>query len=269
MDGQSLSPRAGELHDTLRQILERAGHVALDLFRSSHRELKADRSFVTDADRASEEVLVESLRRAFPGVGIRGEEGAREEGDGTWYVDPIDGTHGYVEGLAHWGPTVVLVREGRLELGAFYLPRLDEFWFAGAGMGAWRDGTRLQAPDVDAVGHNSTLYVPSRFHLVGRVPWPGKLRVLGSTAAHLAIVAAGGGTAALAMGDLWDIGCGILLVTESGRAICGLDGGSWSVAENPGLPFLAGAPTALEYLTREAGVAAILLRARQRSRQEA
>ena len=148
---------------------------------------------MTEADQAAEEVIVEGLARAFPGHAIRGEEGAAVEGtEGTWYIDPIDGTSAFLEELAYWGPTICLVRDGRLEVGALWLPRLQEFWYAVRGVGAFRDGKRLRPAPLERVDRNASLYLPSRYHHRAPIPWPGKVRGLGSTAVHLAQVAAGG-----------------------------------------------------------------------------
>ena len=137
---------------------------------------------------------MDALQRAFPNDGIVSEEGSRVERSGsTWYCDPIDGTSAYVEGLAHWGPTVCRVTEGVLEVGALYVPRLDEFWYARRGGGAWRNRIRLAPGDPGHPSRHHSLFAPSRFHRVSPVPWPGKVRALGSSAAHLALVGAGAG----------------------------------------------------------------------------
>jgi fructose-1,6-bisphosphatase/inositol monophosphatase family enzyme len=155
-----------------------------------------------------------------------------------------------VSQLAYWGPTVCRVVDGALQAGAFYVPRLREHWYAEVGRGAWRDDRRLVSGDVDSVGREDVLFVPSRFHRWSPVPWAGKIRALGSSAAHLAHVAAGGGLATVVpRWELWDVGCGALLIREAGRVIWG-PGGEAVEPERvpPGSPLLAGAPTALRTL---------------------
>jgi myo-inositol-1(or 4)-monophosphatase len=235
----------------LEHLLRRAGDVALQSFRATTPRSKADGSQVTDADRAAEEIIVEGLSGEYPQMGIVGEEGTRTTGaEGTWYVDPIDGTSAFVEGLAHWGPTVCLVREGQIEVGAFHLPRLGETWYAARRLGAFRDDKRLLPIGPEKIQHNDSLYLPSRFHRRAPIPWPGKVRGLGSTAAHLAHTAAGGAAATLvARWALWDVGCGILLVREAHRDLVDLTGGVFDPIDQPGQPFLAGAPAAIRLLS--------------------
>lgn len=235
-------------------MLLRAGDAALARFQRMTPSTKSDGSEVTEADLAAEEILVEALLEEFPGYGIVAEEGTHVEGtEGTWYVDPIDGTSAFLEGLAYWGPTACLVRDGRLEAGALWLPRLRELWYAAAGRGAFRDEVRLAPPPLEHVGRNASLYAPSGFHRGGPIAWPGKVRALGSTAAHLAHAASGGAALALvAKWAAWDIGCGLLLVREAGRAIADLTGAPIDPMHHPNRPFLAGAPLAIQTLTRAA-----------------
>jgi len=234
----------------VEHLLREAGRAALRTFRDTTPRNKADGSLVTDADGAAEAIIVEGLARECPRMGIVGEEGTRMSGgEGTWYVDPIDGTGAFVEGLAYWGPTLCLVREGRIEVGAFHLPRLGETWYAARGLGAFRDHKRLRPTNPEQIRRNDSLYLPSRFHRRSPISWPGKVRALGSTAAHLAHTASGGAAATVVLRwSLWDVGCGILLVREANRDLVDLTGGPFDPMDQPGRPFLAGAPAALRLL---------------------
>ena len=247
-----MKPRLHDpLRDQLRDILIPAGKIALEHFGGVRAVNKPDGTQVTAADTAVEEHLVRELQRAFPGDGVVSEEGSRIDSSGaTWYCDPIDGTSAYVEGLAHWGPTIVRVRDGELEAGALYLPRLNEFWYARRGAGAWRNGVRLAPGDPGRPGRHHSIFAPSRFHRASPIPWPGKIRALGSSAAHLALVGAGAGLATIIPEwHLWDVGFGVILMEEAGRRVCDASGSPVDViACQPGLPIMAGASTALDVL---------------------
>ena len=232
-------------------MLVQAGRVALAHFRDVAVRRKADGSTLTDADLAAERVLVAALRDAFPGDGIVSEEGAAvtaESGHGTWYVDPIDGTSVFTEGLAHWGPTVARLHGGRWDLGGFYQPRLDEFWFASREHGADRDGHPL-TPISTAPPKHRTMMLPSRSHLAGPMPWRGKSRALGSTAAHLAMVAGGGASAVVVPSwSPWDVGCGLLLLELTEHAVVDLSGAPMDPMLHERAPFIAGHPALLDDL---------------------
>lgn len=259
-----------ELSQVLRQLMEQAGAEALRRFRRASPDQKADGSVVTEADRASEEVLVEGLMRHFPGEGIVGEEGAAiapREGAGTWYVDPIDGTSSFVGQLAYWGPTVARVTDGELDVGGFYVPRLQEYWHAERNGGAWRDGDRLPPYTPSLPIGERVIFVPSRFHRRGPAPWSGKVRALGSGAAHLALVAGGSGVGTImSKWELWDVGCGTLLNRETGRMIWDLAGNPLvPEATEPGVPFIAGTPQVLKALTSDGWAARAIRRRRGES----
>lgn len=238
-----------ELCLRVEPILREAGAIALSHHGDVRAEWKGDGSPVTVADRAVEGFLVGALADAFPDDGIVGEEGgARPSRSGaTWHVDPIDGTGAFLAGMAYWGPTVCRVDpDGRLEAGGFFVPRLGEWWWAERGRGAWRDGHRLARFTERAAAPGDVLFVSSRVHQGPRLPWPGKIRGLGSAAAHLALVASGGGSAAMvSRWKLWDVGCGVLLATETGHVVTDLDGQPLDPAgRSDGLPLLVGVPTA-------------------------
>ena len=63
-------------------------------------EYKGEVDLVTEADRASEKLIVERLRARWPQHGIVAEEGTRSEmeADYRWYVDPLDGTTNFAHG---------------------------------------------------------------------------------------------------------------------------------------------------------------------------
>lgn len=114
-------------------------------------DTKADRTPVTEADRAAEQVIESVLRTAFPEHGFFGEEGGRRAGAGefTWLVDPIDGTKSFLRGLVDFVSTqIALCRGGEFILGVSCAPLRDELACAEIGSGAWLDGTPLRVSDV-------------------------------------------------------------------------------------------------------------------------
>ncbi|MCP4808270.1 MAG: inositol monophosphatase [Proteobacteria bacterium] len=238
-------------HDALRALLESAGQEGLSRFGHPLVEQKADRSFVTDADKASEVVLRDGLGLLFPGDGLIGEEGTHIEGTGgTWFIDPIDGTHAFVEGLAHWGPTAGRVVDGRIELGATLFPRMSEFFFAERGAGAFRDGARLGPLVSRAPRTQDVVFVPSRFHRWFDLDFRGKTRSLGSTTAHLCLVATGGGAGCFVSAgwQLWDVVAGLCLLSEVQGVALTLQGDELDPIADRGSPFVAGSPDAVRFL---------------------
>jgi len=100
-------------------------------------ESKADASPVTAADREAEEVLLEALARAAPGVPVVAEERAAEglvpvTGDAFFLVDPLDGTREFIEHCGEFTINIGLVIGQRPAFGIVYAPAL-EMLYATAG----------------------------------------------------------------------------------------------------------------------------------------
>lgn len=246
---QDLLPPRGLI---LERILRDAGERVLPLCGNiATLHVKADDSLLTAADLESETIVLAALQHHWPDDAIRSEEcGAVGAGNAYWVVDPIDGTSAFSEGLAHWGPTVARVVDGRVECGAMFLPRLGEYYYTESKKG-WLNG-RLLGP-IRPEHSAKVVYLPSRFHRYLSLDYPGKGRCLGGTAAHLAGVARGAASAALvAPGwSLWDTAAGIGLIEAVGGVVVRYPEGSTldPVAEE-GATFLAGLPNLVEDFLR-------------------
>lgn len=114
-------------------------------------ETKSDESPVTRADKESERLIVSILSQAFPEDGFLGEEGASRTGTSgrRWIIDPIDGTRDFVRNNRLWAILIGLEDKGEPVVGICYLPMLGEMYYAGKGMGAFCDGTPIQASKID------------------------------------------------------------------------------------------------------------------------
>ncbi|MEA2514204.1 MAG: monophosphatase [Thermomicrobiales bacterium] len=119
-------------------------------------DFKGTVDLVTDADRASEELIASRIHQAFPDHRLLGEEGARGAGiDGNevpefgWVVDPLDGTTNYAHGYPHFAVSIALERRGLVVLGVVYDPMRDELFVAERGKGATLNGEPLHVSAVD------------------------------------------------------------------------------------------------------------------------
>jgi len=102
-------------------------------------ERKADRSEVTEIDRATETAISEVLRSARPDYSLYGEEhGVVGPADARnqWVIDPIDGTSNFVRGVPVWATLIALVEDGVPVLGVVAAPALQRRWWAVRGLGA-------------------------------------------------------------------------------------------------------------------------------------
>src|SRR5947199_459902 len=127
-----------------------AGALAHSLFRTELKNwTKGASSPVSDADIAVNDLLEQRLRSATPDYGWLSEESADDSSrlgkHLVWFVDPIDGTRGYLAGKEDWCVSVALVENESPLLAAVFAPSSDEFFFAARGQGASCNGMTLHA----------------------------------------------------------------------------------------------------------------------------
>jgi histidinol-phosphatase len=127
------------------EMADRARDISLPLFRRRPEvRLKADRSPVTEADLAIEDLFRKEAAERFPEDGVHGEEGGLDaRGDRVWVIDPIDGTKNFAAGIQVWGTLIALLLDGEALLGLVDAPALDERYEAVSG-----GGTRLNGGPV-------------------------------------------------------------------------------------------------------------------------
>ncbi len=127
--------------DLLKNYCREGGKIALDLLDSHSRELKADRSIVTEADKKISDLAYTMLAPIAGTTNIMTEEslanfealrGKKEVPPGELLVviDPIDGTRNYAHQIPIFGISVGLLKERRPWIGMVYFPVLDELFYS-------------------------------------------------------------------------------------------------------------------------------------------
>ncbi|MBV6457630.1 MAG: Fructose-1,6-bisphosphatase/inositol-1-monophosphatase [Fimbriimonadaceae bacterium] len=146
------------------------------------RELKADGSIVTDADREVEVFLRHELTAWIP-ASFYGEETPLEtpNAHGQWVVDPIDGTSNFAFGSPLWGVSVGLMTNGECVLGAIALPDLQETYICDQGSGVWMNDDQLPPiPPGPVQSHELTCFCDDLLRHMPRTAIPGKMRCPGA-----------------------------------------------------------------------------------------
>jgi len=183
---------------------------------------------VTECDRESERRIVERILHDHPDSTIVGEEGG-QQGSGAvqWYVDPIDGTNNFVAGIPFFCVSIAAALDGRLLAGVVYDPSRQETFAASLAGGATLNGEPIRCTG-SPLDSGCTLLTefprsgrpidPEDIERYGRLLRPFRaVRRMGSTALHLAYVAAGRADATFGMGtNAWDIAAGVLLIQQAG-----------------------------------------------------
>jgi len=228
-------------------LATRAGAVLVDLQgRLVAIEHKSETDVVTEADHASEALVLEAVRTRFPGDAVLSEEiGRVASAEGvapsgrTWVVDPLDGTVNYANGLPLYCVSIALVVDGRPVVGVVRDPVRGEAYAATEDGPATVDGIPI---DVRVKGRLRDCIVslglsgdrsPERWLRIRpeiRVP-----RGFGSAALSLAYVANGRFDAFIQETNLsaWDVAAAGLIAERAGITVTSIDGGAWFGAHAP------------------------------------
>jgi myo-inositol-1(or 4)-monophosphatase len=112
--------------------------------------IKEAQGVVSEADIEAEKFIIKKLKKIFPSADFLAEETAFEEHGGkdnaymaykekewVWIIDPLDGTHNYLNGLDYYAVCIALSFKGRPVLGVIYRPSSDTFYYALEGKGAF------------------------------------------------------------------------------------------------------------------------------------
>lgn len=117
-------------------LIEDAGEIAMKYFRTGLSvDNKSARHFdpVTEADRGIESFLREKISARYPGHSIVGEEYGVTKGNSIkWYLDPIDGTRGFISGSPMWGSLIGVMENETCLFGVVHQPFLKETFYGGA-----------------------------------------------------------------------------------------------------------------------------------------
>ncbi|MCO8269420.1 inositol monophosphatase family protein [Actinoplanes sp. TRM 88003] len=200
------------------------------------REVKADGSVVTAADRAVETAIRAVLTAARPGDAILGEEEGQTGTAGRrWIIDPIDGTALFVAGDNRWLILIGLEEDGEIVAAVAAHPAQGSLWWATRGGGAFEGrvvGGRVVAETPVRVSAGADSVAGSRLGVVpedwGRelvaplkevtpaLPWP----------IHPGLMVARGDLdlAVQTGGQIWDFAATSLIVREAGGSFSSVDG---------------------------------------------
>jgi myo-inositol-1(or 4)-monophosphatase len=197
---------------------------------------KAANDFVSDVDKEAEQLVIRTLREAYPDHAILAEEsGATGQSEYQWIVDPLDGTTNFLHGFPQYAVSIALAHRGVITQAVIYDPGRNDLFTATRGRGAYLNETRIR---VSKRSQLKTSLVGTGFpirHFEQLDGYLGMVKAMientagvrraGAAALDLAYVAAGrlDGFWELNLNP-WDIAAGSLLVTEAGGLVGDLEG---------------------------------------------
>lgn len=210
-----------------------AGETLLQYFRNPNLKITPktnEADIVTEADKASEEIVINAISREFPEHAILSEESGRSgnlESEWTWVIDPLDGTTNFSEGLPAWAVSIGIEHHGIPVGGVVFAPYLHEIFVAEKGKGAklnWHDihcrkNNRMERAVV-ATGFpiDKNINKENNMDNLARVlPDVRGIRRLGSAAIDICYVAAGYLDGYWEMNlHRWDVSAALCILEEAG-----------------------------------------------------
>lgn len=237
-----MAPYADELQVTL-EVIRDAGAEVMKLYSSFSKIEDAPADISTDADKASQEIILKRLHQAFPQDALRGEESTPTLAAGgkdsarLWIIDPIDGTRGFARKNDEFSLMIGLVEDGSVVLGAVLEPAIDRLTYAVRGQGCFVLNSTSEGAKPCQV--TQTMVMASAVLSISRSQKAeGEKRLLDGFGAARAIqtYSAGIKLAQVARGDTdmylgdyltlkdWDVCAGHILVEEAGGKITNIHG---------------------------------------------
>ena len=236
--------RPTEFVSAVEPIAREAGELLMSYFaRHVKVEYKGEVDVVTEADRASEALILDRLQARFPRHDVVGEEGARREtgSDYKWYVDPLDGTTNFAHGFPVFCVSMGLEHRGQLIAGVVYDPTRGEMFSAEKGSGAYLNQRRIHVSKTARLAESlvATGFPSHKRHQNPNIHFYHQItlrthgvRRAGSAALDLACVASGRFDGFWEFNlNPWDLAAGVLLAEEAGGQVTGFHGQPFRLAD--------------------------------------
>ncbi len=236
----STSEQSTNFLPTMSAIAREAGALLMQYFHQGFKiEYKGDADLVTAADRASEALIRERIKKSFPSHDVLGEEqGLNDQGsDYRWYVDPLDGTTNFAHGYPVFCVSMALehrASQAQRIAGVVYDPTRDEIFTAELGKGATQNGKPISVSKTSQLKESlvATGFPSHKRHKNPNIFFYHQItlrshgvRRAGSAALDLCNVACGRFDGFWEFNlNPWDTAAGALIVEEAGGKVSRFDG---------------------------------------------
>jgi myo-inositol-1(or 4)-monophosphatase len=240
------------LHTAIKAV-SLGRQVLLNYFGNlEHIEEKFQAGLVSEADKESERVIADHLKKNFPEIEFLGEEsfaaGAKVQwspagAKGRWILDPLDGTTNYIHRFPIFCISLGLEFNGKMQIAVIDVPMLNETYTAIRGQGAFVNGRRISVSQTKVFKDAllATGFVAEHENVISE-----QMKVFNSVVRNCRGVrrpgAAAYDLAQVARGVFdgywerniqpWDAAAGILLVEEAGGIVMTYRGDTYTPYKN-------------------------------------
>ena len=194
---------------------------------------KAPGDFVTSADKRTEKIIIDELRKAHPDYGFVSEETGvinKSNIKNRWIIDPIDGTMNFLNGIPQFAISIGYEEKGEIKCGVVFNPIMNEMFIAEKGNGAYLNNSRIRVSNKKDIknalivtgGPKSSSKIKDKIfsEYINISKNVSNVRKFGSAALDIAYVACGrfDGYWQREL-NYWDIAAGIIILKEAGGFI--------------------------------------------------
>jgi len=224
------SHRIEDLTQFATDVICSLGKEALSYYGKGKPNVKFDEELVTEAELHLTKFFQDQLHAHFPEHQVfkssQETKGYTHEGKRyLWIYDALEGVANFQAGIPIWGISLALLENFWPILGLFYMPATGDLFHAQAGQKAFRGKKEIRVFAQESINDESLLLTYSRFHHHYHSKFPGKIRDLGCTAAHICYVAMGRAEAAVIANESYqDLAAVRLIIEAAGGKIYKMDG---------------------------------------------
>lgn len=209
-------------------------------------EQKGDHDFVTACDKMVQEKIIEVLSLNVPcAAEFISEEKVNEDIPGKlagkcFVIDPIDGTHNFMNGIPFCAISIAYVEENEVKCAVVFNPFLDEMFLSIQGQGAYLErhvGSSIERKALEPSKlplSQGAIFFEDRWRADRRRirKYALTARAFGSAALHICFVAMGRGCGYISVPlHVWDYAGGLLIAREAGLEVMDADGNDFVLAE--------------------------------------
>lgn len=197
---------------------------------------------VTEADVNSEKVIIEAIRKQFPGHSILAEESGLTKGsqDYKWIIDPLDGTTNFAHQLGLFSISIAFALKKDIVVGVVLNPLTEELFTAISEKGAFLNSRQIKVSDSESVSESllvtgfpydlKNIIEPVLTRFSNCLKASQGIRRLGSAALDLCYLACGRFDGFWEQNlNPWDTAAGALIAKEAGSIITDFSNNSYTI----------------------------------------
>lgn len=204
---------------------------------------KERNNMATSADFASESLIVGRIRKSYPDSIVLSEESyldSDQMAESLFVIDPIDGTHNFIQGIPLYGVSIAHFSGGKPTAGGTYLAHQKTLYYAEKGKPATLNGRKISVSKTAAL-EDFFLMCDSRLHTIEDQGFMGGVIALERMSQHTRFIGAAiydMGLIACGMADAslffklkpYDFAAAAFIVEQAGGTVTDFEGKGWNLS---------------------------------------